>query len=230
MALAVADQLHFDMASARNELLQKDIGDTEGSAGLAVRLVERLVELLRPVGHAHPAATAAHRCLNDDRIANLRRQRLRLGVVAHRGIAAGDDRHLCLVRDVASDDLIAELIEDFRFGTDEDHPRFGTGASKMSVFGEEAVAGMDGVNLVLPGEADDGIDVEIRLDRLAGPADTIRLIGLEAMQSVAVLVRVNRDCANPQFVSGAEDTNGDFTAIGDEQFANGFDGLFRHVS
>src|SRR5579864_5228320 len=43
----------------------------------------------------------------------------------------------------------------------------------MRVLGEEAVARMDGSNVVLLGDGDDTVDVEIGANGLAGTADTI---------------------------------------------------------
>ena len=79
---------------------------------------------------------------------------------------------------------------------------------------------MDGVDLVLPGQGDDAGDVEVGADRLAGLADAVGLVGLEAVQGEAVFVRVDGDGADAQLVGGAEDADGDFAAIGDQQLAD----------
>ena len=60
-------------------------------------------------------------------------------------------------------------------------------------------------------------DVEVRPDRLAGLADAVRLVGLEAVQGEAVFVRVDGDGADAEFVGRAEDADGDLAAVGDEQ-------------
>ena len=64
----------------RDELFDEDVGNAEGGPGLAPRLVERGVERVGRLDHAHAAAAAAHRRLDDDRIA----ERLgdRLGLLA----------------------------------------------------------------------------------------------------------------------------------------------------
>ena len=79
---------------------------------------------------------------------------------------------------------------------------------------------MDGVDAVLPGDGDDAVDVEIRADRLAGLADLIGFVGLEAVQGVAIFVRVDGDRADAQLVGRAKHADGDFAAIGDQQLAN----------
>ena len=64
-------------------------------------------------------------------------------------------------------------------------------------------------------------DIEIPLDRLAAVrrADQIRFIRLETMQGKAVFVGIDGHGAQPQFGGGAENADGDFTSIGDENFA-----------
>ena len=79
---------------------------------------------------------------------------------------------------------------------------------------------MDRVDLVLPGQGDDAGDVEVGAHRLAGLADAVGLVRLEAVQGEAVFVRIDGHGADAQFVGRAKDANGDFAAVGDEQFAN----------
>ena len=45
-AVPVAEQLHFDVAGAADELFEEHVGDAEGGAGLAAGLVEGVVELV----------------------------------------------------------------------------------------------------------------------------------------------------------------------------------------
>ena len=104
---------------------------------------------------------------------------------------------------------------------DEDEARFGTGPGEAGIFRKKAVAGVDGVHAVLPRQADDAVDVEVGLDRLAGLAEAVGLVGLEAVQGVAILVRVDGDRADAEFVGRAEHANGDLAAIGDEELADG---------
>ena len=72
------------------------------------------------------------------------------------------------------------------------------------------------------GQRDDAGDVEVRPDRAFARADLIGLVGLEAVQGEAVFLRIDGDRAQAEFVRRAEDANGDFAAIGSEQFSDGF--------
>ena len=93
VAVLIAEQLHFDMAGARDVLFEEHIGDAEGGAGLAAGLLEGVVELVGGQRDAHAAAAAAHRRLDDDGIAELFGELVRLLVRRDRRVAAGQDRH-----------------------------------------------------------------------------------------------------------------------------------------
>ena len=80
---------------------------------------------------------------------------------------------------------------------------------------------MDRVDFVLPRDFDNAGNVQVGPNRFARLADQIGLVGFEAVQGVAVFVRIDRDRANAQFVGGAADADGDLATVGDEQFADG---------
>ena len=47
-------------------------------------------------------------------------------------------------------------------------------------------------------------------------ADLVRLVGLQPVQGIAVLMRVDRDRRDAHLEGGAERANGDLPAVGDE--------------
>ena len=103
---------------------------------------------------------------------------------------------------------------------DEGDPGLGAGAGELGVLGQEAVAGVDGVDLASRcASATIAGDVEVAADRLAGLADAVGLVGLEPVQGEAVLVRIDGDGADAQLVGRAEDPDGDLAAVGDHQLA-----------
>ena len=99
-------------------------------------------------------------------------------------------------------------------------------ARERRVLRQEAVARMNRVDALRLGDRDDRLDVEIRAHRLAAlrRADEERLVGLEAVQREAVFVAVDRDGPQPEFGGGPEAADGDFRAVGDEQFPHSGDG------
>ena len=222
VAVLVAEELHLDVAGPGDVLLEEHVGDAEGRAGLAAGLVEGLVELVGGGGDAHAPAAAAHGRLDDDRDSRAcwpgpgpRRCRgPALSLPGRTGTPA------CL-GDAPGHDLVAELFEDLGARADEDEAGLPAGPGECRVLGQEAVAGMDGIDLVLAGQGDDAVDVEIGADRLARLADAVGLVRLEAVQGEAVFVGVDGDRADAQLVGGAEDADGDLAAVGDQQLAEG---------
>ena len=106
-----------------------------------------------------------------------------------------------LLGDVAGGRLVAELLQrPPACGPTKVMPASCAGPGERRVLGEKAVARVDRIDAVLLGERDDAGDVQVRPDRLARLADQIRLVRLEAVQGEAVLVRVDGDGANAQFV------------------------------
>ncbi len=75
---------------------------------------------------------------------------------------------------------------------------------------------MDRIGAAGARHADIFVDLEIRLDRPHAFADEIGFVGLEPVQRQLVLFGVAGDRLDVQLVGGAENTDGDFAAVGDE--------------
>jgi len=80
---------------------------------------------------------------------------------------------------------------------------------------------MDTVGPAIFGNPDDRGDVKIRPNRFARLTDHVSFVGLEAVQGVAVFVGVNCHGSQAEFMGTAEDTNRNFTAVGNKQLGNG---------
>ena len=79
---------------------------------------------------------------------------------------------------------------------------------------------MNGIGLGLDRDAQDVFDVEVGIHRRLAATHQVGLVGLGPMQRKAILLRIDRDGADTQFVGSAHDANRDFTAIGDQQAAD----------
>ena len=122
------------------------------------------------------------------------------------------------LRQAARGGLVAEQFQQVAPGADEGDAGALAGARQCGILGEEAVAGMDGVDALLLGQRDDAFDVEVGFDRAFALADQVGLVGLEAVQGEAVFLRVDGDGAQAEFVGGAQDADGDFAAVQCEEF------------
>ena len=85
----------------------------------------------------------------------------------------------------------------------------------MSVFGQKAVARVDGVHVGHLGRGDDpgNVEVGIRRRRLA---DADRPVGDLHVLAFAVGLGVDRHRLDAQFVGGTDDADGDLAAVGNE--------------
>jgi hypothetical protein len=79
---------------------------------------------------------------------------------------------------------------------------------------------MDRIHPMLHGQVHDAGNVEIRPDRLAGMADLIRLVGLEAVQREAVFMRIDRHRPHAQLMRAAKDANRDLATVRGEEFCD----------
>ncbi len=115
--------------------------------------------------------------------------------------------------------LVAGEVQDRGRGTDEGDPLALAGLGEQRVLGEEAVAGIDRVGARLDGLGHDRLVVEVGPHGVAGLADLVGLVGLEAVLGLAVLVREDGDGAGAELGRGAEGADGDLTSVGDEDLA-----------
>ena len=226
VAVQVAEQLHLDVPSPLDELLHEHGRRAEGRLALALRTFERNREFVLAADHPHAAAAAAVRCLEDHRPAEFLGDLQGVGMADDGLGAAGEDRHARLVGEVAGCGLVAERLQQLHPRADERDAGLAAGRRELGVLREEAVAGVDAIHAVGLGERDDAVDVEVGADRLAGLAHQIGLVGLEAVQGEPILVGVDRDGADAEFVRRPENADRDFAAIGDEEFGDGPHGVW----
>ncbi len=69
-------------------------------------------------------------------------------------------------------------------------------------------------------------DVQVGFDRALAHADLIGFIGFEAVQPEAIFLGVDADRAQAEFIGRAKYANGDFAAVGSQQFLDVF--CLRH--
>jgi hypothetical protein len=132
-------------------------------------------------------------------------------------VGAGDGRDIGAARDLAAGGFGAEGFHRLGGGSDEGDAGVGAGARESRVFGEEAVAGMDGVGTGFAGYADDFVDVEITFAS-GGGADGIGLVGEANVEGFAIDFAEDGDAADAEFAAGPQDADGYFSSVGDQDF------------
>ena len=98
------------------------------------------------------------------------------------------------------------------------------GTGEVGVFGQEAIAGMDGIDATALGQVDDGGNVQISAQGRLVFTDQISLVGFGAEQAAGVLVGVHGNGVQIQVIAGAENADGDLAAVSDKNFGK----IFRH--
>ena len=78
------------------------------------------------------------------------------------------------------------MTHGFRSWADKGDARFFTLLSEVGVFGQKAVARVDGVDAFVFGEMNDFVDVQIGIDRIFALADFVRFVGFCAEQGKTI--------------------------------------------
>ena len=217
VAVGVAEYLHFDMPRAAHQLLQIDLVLAESGLGLALGREDGVEQLVLQLDRPHAAPAAAPGGLEHQGIADADGRALdRLGVVGQR-LARGHHGHADRTGEVAGRHLVAEDAHGLRPWTDEDDAGRVAGLRELRIFGEEAVAGVDGVDLRLLGDTDDFVDREIGFERPAALAYLIGFVCLESVQGKLVFLGIDRDRLDTQLGRRPEHADRDLRAIGDQQ-------------
>ena len=104
-----------------------------------------------------------------------------------------------------------------RRADENDSGVFASGGER-GVLAEEAIAGMDGRGAVFAGGVQDAVDTQVAL-RGRRRADELGFIRHPNVDRIAVGGGVDRDGGDAHLAQGADDPDGDFAPVGDEDFA-----------
>ena len=214
--MRVGQNLNLKVLWLHQEFFDEDILVAEGLPGLVLHQLELAADLLLAVTAAHAPAAAASRRLQNDGEAVGERLFHRLIGILQRLRGAGNGGDAAGNRGGLGGQLVAHLVQDMGGRTDKSNPRRFTGPGEIGVLREESITGVDGVHAPALGQVDDGRNVQIGPQRRLVFADKIGLIGLGAEKAVRVLVGVHSHRVEAQVVASAENTNGDFSAICDQ--------------
>ena len=218
----VADYLHLDVAGAGDETLDVDGVVAEGGAGLRAGALVGGGEFGGVGDDAHATAAAAGDRFDDDGTAIAEAGEEGLGLLERdRAVAAGEERDALGFGERACSGLVAEQFEGVDGGADEGDAGGLASSGEVGVFGEEAVAGVDGVAAEVGGGGDDLVDVEV--GGCAGASEGVGLVGFSEVGGLGVVFGADGDGGDVEFAGGAENADGNFATVGDEQFGQ------RHV-
>ena len=217
VALAVAEYLDFDVARLAEIFLDIDRVVAECGLGLGARGRQCGREFLARFGDLHAAPAATGGGLDQNRVADFVGDFRRLAVVGDAAVGARHDRNAQAFGGALGFDLVAHDADMLGLGTDEVQAVVVEDLGKARVLGQKAVAGMHGVGAGDLAGRENGGHVEIGVFRRRR-ADADAFVGKAHMHGVGVGGGMHRDGLDAKLLAGAQDSERDFAAVGDEDF------------
>ena len=217
MAMHVAEQLHLDMARLGKVFFHIDFVIAESGSCFATRQLIGLTNFASVQRDLHTLATATRRRLDEDGVADFFGHLDGLIDRLYRTVAAGNGRHAMRLDRLLGSNLVAHNADMVRRRADKGEAVLFYHLGKIGIFRHEADAGVDGVGAGDAGRRQDGGYVQITvLGRRRPDADA--LVRQAHMHGIGIGGRMNGDGGNTHFPAGAVDAEGDFPAIGDQDF------------
>ena len=212
---AIADNLHLDMAHARQIALDIERVVAERRLRLGLAALPCGVQFLRCADDAHAAPASAGDRLDHDGAAGAKLVKEGRDLIARRGgVVAVRHGNATGARQCAGLGLVTKQVEGFRGRTDEGDAFRRRRAREGGALGEEAVAGMHGVAAGARRGLQQRIDRQIGRRALSG--ELAKLLRRRGMRGGAVVRRRHRNGGDTEFGGGAGDPQRDFPAVGDQ--------------
>ena len=215
VAVVITDDLDFDVAWLFDVLFEVDAGVFEGFFGFSTGCGNAGAEGDFIPGDSHALTTATGGGFDQYGVADAVGDLYGIFDIRDQSIAAGDTGHTGFAGDFASTDFVTELLHGFNGWADEFDVAAAADFGEVGIFCEETVAGMHGLYVSDFRCTDDAFDLEVAFERLRGP-DAPRFVGKRQVVSAAVGFAVDRDGLNSHLAAGADDSQGNFAAIGNQ--------------
>ena len=171
---------------------------------------------------AHAASAAAGDGLDHHRITDAFGDDQGVLFVFDDAFRAGRRGHAGLFGQRAADGLVFQGVHGARTRADETDVAAFANVGEMGVFGKKTVAGMDGIHIGDFRRADDAVDAQVTFVA-GGFADADGFVGQLDVHGICVRLRIDGHGADIQFLAGADDADGNFSAVGYQNF-------FEHVA
>ena len=217
VASGVAQNLDFDVADVGHCFFEEDGVVAECAQRLTHGGVDGLGQVGWVLDTAHAAAAAASGGLDEQWKAD---RFTESDQVALRGQCRRllQHRQARVLGCIACPLLVAGELERSDRWANEREASPDACFGKVGALAEEAVAGVDRVGASFFGGRNNGCRVEVCANRVAMLADLICLVGLQTMQAVAVLERVNGNRVDVELVSGPKGPNRNLATVRNKQF------------
>ena len=201
--MAVAQDLHLDVARTRHQPLDVDAVNAKSRQGLGAAAGVGGGQVGRALDHAHAASATAANGLEQDGGSALRGQEVLRLLQRNRRVAARQHGNLALLCQPAGAGLVAKQLELRHGRPDEMQAGVGTGLGKVSTLAEKAVTRVDGIASAGARSLKQGGRVQVG----GGAAGRERdgRVGGAGMQYLRIVLGIDGDAADAQVLRRAHD-------------------------
>ncbi len=212
---AIAKDLHLDVARFGDVFLHQHIVIAKGCPGLGLGRFQRADKTGRVLDQPHPLATAPGHGLDQHRIADGLRFDLQMPRILIGAVISGHHRHARFLHQMFGRRFQAHGADGARRGADKDQPCRFDHIHEIGVFGEEAIAGVNGLRTCRLGRRNDRVAAQIAFCR-GRSADMHRRIGQRDMACARVRVRIHSDAAQAHRFGRLHHAGGNLAPIGNQ--------------
>ncbi len=207
------------MARAFDELLDEDAIVAEAGQAFALGRFKAFADILFIISEAHPLATATGRRLHHHRVADLVGDFDGMVCVIDHADEARHDIDARFQRELFGLDLVTHRRDGISGGADEDDAFRVQRLTEALAFGEEAVAGVDGVGTGLFARFDDLVGNQIGLGG-GRRADVHGFIRHQHMRRARIGIGIDRDGLDTHLLGGAHNTTRNFATVRDQDLGD----------
>ncbi len=218
VAISVTEDLDFDVFGALDVSLEEDCRVAEGVFRFRAGFGEETGELGRFLDDTHAATAATEGGLDDEREADFVGDGEGFVGIGDGILGAGKGGDVELVGERTGCGLVAHVVQKIGGGADEGDAFAFAGAGEVGVFREKAVARVDHGHALGLREFHDAFVIEVCADGSFRGIELVGFVGFEAVDGETIFLGENGNGAESEFGGCAENTDGDFTAVGGEEF------------
>ena len=213
IAEGIRHDLDLDVARLLDIALDVHGVITEGVCGLALCEAELKLKFILGRRDTHALSAATGGGLDNHRIPDLAGKLLSGLCIVDRLACARNDRHAGIHHRLPGMGLVAHAVDNVGLRTDKGDAVFLTAAYELTVLRQEAIARMDRIGAGVDGCRDELVHIQVVVLRRTF-SDTDPLIRKLRVQTVLVLLRVDRDTLDAHVPTGPDDADRDLASIG----------------
>ena len=227
IAVAVAQDLDFDVARLLNQALNEHGPVAKGTLRLTDGSCKFLFQHGRIMHRTHAFASSASTRLDQQGESDALGFPLGFCGVRNGTIGAWDHGDVSLGHGVFGGKLGTHDFNGMGLGPHETNPRPFHGLRENGIFAQEAITRVNGIGPRSFGRIQDALNHQITL-AAGGWPHTDGLVRHSDKGCIDVGFAVHRDSRDAHLFGGAQHPHGNFSSVGDQQFADGADGGIRH--